>query len=162
VAWERYVESAAARMTARPCPSDRFLWTNALHLKNLQGEIVVAPVTARRALPNGLIRHWVGGAFIPALSVDDVLPILNEYDHYADLFHAVGCGGEAGQAQRNRYWFSMRWFKRVYTVTTTLEIRTARWRRVSGTGIHFVEPDIPPSSVGWRSPSSTDWLGARW
>jgi hypothetical protein len=36
--------------------------------------------------PGGLIHHWAGVAFIPGASVDDVLAVLQDYDHQATYF----------------------------------------------------------------------------
>ncbi len=36
--------------------------------------------------PGGLIHHWVGVVFIPGASVDDVLAVLEDYDHQATYY----------------------------------------------------------------------------
>jgi len=36
--------------------------------------------------PGGLIHHWAGVAFIPGVSVDDVLGVLQDYDHQATYY----------------------------------------------------------------------------
>jgi hypothetical protein len=48
-------------MTVRLHSPESFLWTNELperHLKVRQGEILVAPLAAGKAVPDGLIYHW--------------------------------------------------------------------------------------------------------
>src|SRR5215470_134374 len=36
--------------------------------------------------PGCLIHHWVGVAFLPGAKVDDVLSVLEDYDHHADYY----------------------------------------------------------------------------
>jgi hypothetical protein len=48
-------------------------------LETLDG---AAPV----ACPGGLIHHWVGAIFIPKAGVDDVLGILQDYEHHASYY----------------------------------------------------------------------------
>jgi hypothetical protein len=36
--------------------------------------------------PGGMIHHWVGVAFIPAVRLQDVLAVLQDYDHHAQYY----------------------------------------------------------------------------
>jgi hypothetical protein len=91
-AWDDYVESAAMRMEQRRrAPEDSFLWVDGApdRLARVKaGEIVVSPVGPRspRRVPLGLVHDWVGAAFIPQASINDVLKIVRDYGHYKDLY----------------------------------------------------------------------------
>ena len=36
--------------------------------------------------PGGMIHHWVGSVFIPGVKVNDVLAVLEDYDHHAEYY----------------------------------------------------------------------------
>ncbi len=125
-AWDRYLESATSRMEGRLHPPRRFLWADELpdrHLKLLQGEILAALADARvdKPVPNGLIHHWAGAAFIRGVSMEDVFLIANDYDHYPDYFKPTVAQAKLIGQSGDNYWFSMRWRKRVLKVTSAVE-----------------------------------------
>ena len=57
----------------------------------LNGEITVAPATDDGILkvPGGLLHHWRGAAFIPGVTLADVLRIARSYDAYAGIYDSV-------------------------------------------------------------------------
>ena len=42
-----------------------------------------------RKVPQGLIHHWVGVIFIPNVSLDQVMRVLNSYDRYGDFYKSL-------------------------------------------------------------------------
>ena len=49
------------------------------------GELVITNHDPRK-VPQGLIHHWVGVMFVPNVSLDRVMQILNSYDRYSELY----------------------------------------------------------------------------
>src|ERR1700691_1373636 len=44
------------------------------------GELVVTNHDPRK-VPNGLIHHWIGAMFIPNATLDQVMSVIDDYDH---------------------------------------------------------------------------------
>lgn len=90
-AWNAYVDSATQRMDQRLKPGNCFLWVDESpeRLARVKaGGIVVAPAEWRSPIPvpSGLIHDWVGAAFIPRVSIADVLHVVRDYNRYALLY----------------------------------------------------------------------------
>jgi hypothetical protein len=87
-AWDRYVIAANAHMKERA--HAQFLWVDesAVLLGRVRsGEVVVVPLEhTPRAVPGGLIHHWIGAAFIPGARIDDVISVVRDYDRYAEFY----------------------------------------------------------------------------
>ncbi|HZU28646.1 MAG TPA: hypothetical protein VFA04_24185 [Bryobacteraceae bacterium] len=87
-AYRDYIQQA--QTAALRGGQSRFLWIDGSP-ENLQrvraGEIVVAPVgrTPRR-VPNGLVHDWIGAAFIPHATLDEVFAIVRDYSRYHDFY----------------------------------------------------------------------------
>lgn len=87
-AWDRYLASANASMLDRA--QGHFLWLDesADRLNRVRGgEVVVSPMAhTPRAVPAGLIHHWIGAAFIPGARIDDVIAVVRNYDRYTEFY----------------------------------------------------------------------------
>jgi hypothetical protein len=91
-AWDGYIQAAKARLegsvTSQQGP---FLWIDAdpdRARRVRAGEVVVAPAEKDnpKKVPHGLIHDWIGGAFIPNTSIDEVLRVLGAYDRYQEFY----------------------------------------------------------------------------
>lgn len=90
-AWDRYVQSADVAMRARLRPGNPFLWVDEAPERRRQlraGEILVTSLGEQnpKQVPSGLIHHWIGAAFFPNASLDDVRGVVRNYAHYKDYF----------------------------------------------------------------------------
>jgi hypothetical protein len=90
-AWEEYLESANKLMEQRLSPGKAFLWVDEVpdRLARVRaGEIVVSPVGPQnpKRVPSGLIHDWVGAAFIPNVTINDVQQVVRDYARYKDLY----------------------------------------------------------------------------
>ncbi len=90
-AWDDYIESVNAALQDRVRPGGSFLWSheNTQRTAKLQGgEIAVAPAPGPnpRKVPGGLIHHWIGAAFLPAATLDDILEVTQDYDRYKEFY----------------------------------------------------------------------------
>ena len=91
-AWDRYIQSADAAMRARLRPGNPFLWIDEASERRRQlraGEILVTNVGEQnpRPVPSGLIHHWIGAAFFPNATLDNVLGVVRNYAHYKDYYN---------------------------------------------------------------------------
>jgi len=91
-AWNEYLETAKCSMKDRVKPGAHFLWLDedpqrAARARN--GEIVAAPVNKDdnpHQVPSGLIHHWIAAAFVPNSTIKDVFAVVNDYQHYKDIY----------------------------------------------------------------------------
>jgi hypothetical protein len=98
-AFDRYVQLTEQRMQAELRPGAAFLWVdslpearrNGVYTQLRRGEVVSARMetrdpSAELRTPGALIHHWVGTVFLPGASVQQVLALLEDYDHQAIYF----------------------------------------------------------------------------
>ena len=98
-AFDRYIALTEARNNIELQRENGWLWIDTLPegdrkaayeaLKS--GEVKMEKLEtlengAAIACPNGLIHHWVGVIFIPGARLDNVLSILEDYNHHAEYF----------------------------------------------------------------------------
>jgi len=95
-AFERYVRLTDLRNDAELRRGTGLLWVDSLGKQEraeaysgLQhGEVRISRLNTLDSgvaiqCPGGLIHHWVGAVFIPGAFVDDVLVVLQDYEHHA-------------------------------------------------------------------------------
>ncbi|HEV2382402.1 MAG TPA: hypothetical protein VG206_21765 [Terriglobia bacterium] len=101
--FDRYVTLTEQRATKQLSDPQVFLYVNTLGtgersraLESLrQGEVYMAPLVTRDpsgaaiAIPDGMIHHWLGTVFIPHASLDDVLNVVQDYNHKHDFYPEV-------------------------------------------------------------------------
>lgn len=88
--WEDYVKAADTRHANR-LAQGAFLLSDEIAgqtTKLRNGRVVVTPASRHVPLEvqSGLIHDWTGAAFIPNAKLDDVLPVLRDYDRYKDYY----------------------------------------------------------------------------
>lgn len=92
-AWDGYVQAAQAEMKER-IRTGNFLWVDekAERRRDVRsGMTLVAPMGAHcpTSVPNGLIHHWIGAAFLPHVTVDDVFSVLRDYGRYKEFYRPI-------------------------------------------------------------------------
>jgi hypothetical protein len=93
-AFDRYVHLTEARNDAELKRGSALLWIDSLgatersdaYAALKRGEVQVHQLTTLDSgepivCPGGMIHHWVGAVFIPGVKLDDVLGVLQDYDH---------------------------------------------------------------------------------
>jgi hypothetical protein len=90
-AWDDYVRTVSVALQDRTRANGSFLWTyedSERIAKVHRGEIVVAPAPgpSPRKVPGGLIHHWMGAAFLPNRTLDDILEVTRDYDRYKEFY----------------------------------------------------------------------------
>jgi hypothetical protein len=125
-AWQQYVNAAQDRMQSRLEPSRQFMWADenverTARIK--EGSIEVAPLIGHgwKAVPGGLIHDWIGAIFIPNASLGDVFDVLEDYDHYKNVYKPVVIDSQLKERIAGTDHFSMRWLHKVLFVTAALD-----------------------------------------
>src|SRR5208282_2929589 len=88
--WEDYVKAADTRHSDRLALGALLLSDEVAGqtTKLRNGGVVVTPICQHVPLKvqSGLIHDWTGAAFIKDAKLDDVLPVLRDYDRYKDYY----------------------------------------------------------------------------
>jgi len=90
-AFDVYIRGAEAAMELTLKGSDVFLWSDAApeRAKQIRAGQVVAQFWSGRGplkVPNGLIHDWIGAAFLPAVSLEKTLALIQDYDHHQNIY----------------------------------------------------------------------------
>jgi hypothetical protein len=90
-AWDQYIQTASARMQQRLTPGASFLWVDESPdrvAKVRNGEITVLPADPHTPMkvPSGLIHDWMGAAFLPNTTLDQVVSVTRDYPHYKEFY----------------------------------------------------------------------------
>lgn len=91
----------------------------------LHGEITVEPGSDDGILkvPNGLVHHWRGAAFIPGVTLADVLAVARSYDEYSTIYDSIVASQLVAQ-RGNTYETAMRISKSEGPVSAVLDIHS--------------------------------------
>jgi len=90
-AWDEYIQTVDARLKAAPTDGKQFLWIDESpdRLRRVRaGEILVSPVGEHvpKHVPSGLIHHWMGAAFIPNTTLNNVFAVTRCYTRYKEFY----------------------------------------------------------------------------
>jgi uncharacterized protein YjhX (UPF0386 family) len=97
--FDRYVHLTGQRMQTEFLPGGGFLWADGLpearridaYARLQRGEVVTSRIDIRDSsgqfhTPGALIHHWVGTVFIPGASLQQVLTLLQDYNHHVECY----------------------------------------------------------------------------
>jgi hypothetical protein len=90
-AWDDYIENVNTSTAERSAGSRQFLWVDEspeTRRRVQNGELVITNHDPRK-VPQGMIHHWVGIVFVPNVSLDQVMAVLNGYDRYSDIYKSL-------------------------------------------------------------------------
>ncbi|HXN22668.1 MAG TPA: hypothetical protein VOA41_07995 [Candidatus Dormibacteraeota bacterium] len=98
-AFQQYVQLTDAQHSPELLHSPAFLWVDALpdvERARAIAELASGSVKIKRLetrddghailCPHGLIHHWVGVIFVPGARLEDILRVLQDYDHHAKYY----------------------------------------------------------------------------
>jgi hypothetical protein len=99
-AFQRYAAATEARFLKDVSPPGPFLYVDRLTGKDHEeafedlqrGEVFVERLQTRAEndaeikVEDGIIHHWVGTVFIPGVSLDEVLDLVQDYDRHAEIY----------------------------------------------------------------------------
>jgi hypothetical protein len=125
-AWNKYVQTVDARMKARADSTRPFLWIDEVPARCQRvrdGEVVVASLDGNVAhgVPHGLIHAWIGAVFIPHVTVNDVLAVVQGYDRYKDIYKPAVVDAKLLERNREEDKYSMLWLQKVLFITSALD-----------------------------------------
>lgn len=124
-AFDRYVRATESQLKTEPflrvdrLPASRR--TEALALMR-RGELSIDAVKTLEGdreidVPDGLIHHWVGTAFIPGATIDQTLMLLQDYDRHDRIYAPVIAKSKLQSRDGDRFRFFLRFaMKKVITV----------------------------------------------
>lgn len=126
-AWGAYVHSAQMRMEAHldgHCP---FLWVEERPdlLERVRGGEVLAEAVdgnSPRSVPHGLIHDWIGAVFIPNVTLDAVMAVLNDYQHYDDFYRPRVAKASVFEQSPDEKKVRVLMVARAYSVTAAVDI----------------------------------------
>jgi hypothetical protein len=125
-AWDAYVRRADARMHSWHERDRPFLWSDGASDRRQrlrQGEVLAAPVAGHGtvSVPHGLIHHWTGAIFIPKATLESVLDVIHDYNHYKEFYKPFVVYSRLGASGDGEQKFTMRWIHHVLFVTAAVE-----------------------------------------
>jgi len=98
-AFQRYVQLTDQRNQRELHGEGPFLWIDGLaeadrteaHARVAAGEVEIARLETREngkaiPCPGGLLHHWIGTAFVPGATLQQLLDVLEDYDRHADYY----------------------------------------------------------------------------
>ena len=169
-AFDRYVQAIEEQMPRRPA----FLWVDRAtgparqkaHDALGRGELLIESIdrddtTVSRDIPDGLVHHWVGTAFVPGATVDGALALLQDYDHHASIYAPAVTRSKLVSRDGNTFRMQLRFtMTRVITVVIDTDNEAVFPRdppehassRIHSTRVSVVEnagkPDERPLPIG--------------
>jgi hypothetical protein len=148
-AFDRYVALTDQRSNKELQSGQHLLWIDSLpepdrakaYAELKQGAVKMNKLETRDngaeiAVPDGMIHHWVGLAFIPGAHVDDVLAILEDYDRQSTYYAPDVVRSKIESRDGDHFRVLLR-FKRHKVVTVVLDTEhDVRYFRDSPTLAH--------------------------
>jgi hypothetical protein len=132
-AFDRYIQLTEARMSHELAPGGAFLRVDALgaadrdvaYASLRRGELRIEPVVTLEdgkaiACPGCMIHHWVGAVFIPGATLEQVLRLMQDYDHQAEIYAPDVVGAKTVSRSGEEFHVFMR-FRRTKVLTVVLD-----------------------------------------
>jgi len=140
-AFDRYVRATEARLV----PAAPFLWIDTLPPAQQRarrddlrrGMLVIESLRTNEGgrridIPDGLVHHWLGAAFVPGATVNETLALLQDYNAHATIYAPVVARSRLIARSGDTFRFYLRFvMKQVITVVVNSE-HEARFTRPAG------------------------------
>jgi hypothetical protein len=166
-AFDRYVALTEQRNQHELQTGQHLLWIDSLpegertkaYPELKQGAVKMSKLDTRDngaeiPVPDGMIHHWVGLAFIPGAHVDDVLAILEDYDHQSTYYAPDVVRSKIESHDGDHFRVLLR-FRRHKVVTVVLDTdHDVRYFRDSPTLAHSRSSTVRISQV--ENPGKSD------
>ncbi len=148
-AFDKYVAATEARIAGELRPGGTFLYVDSLSpdaQKNAyeqlkKGEILVEKLeTNGQGIssdpPDGMIHHWIGLSFIPGVTLAEVLPIVQDYDHRAELYKPEVIASHLISHKGNDFKFFLRLYQKRFTTAVFNTEYAAHWGQVDAKKVY--------------------------
>ena len=111
--WNAYISKAQSATAGRP-ELDRAPDDVSIHIRPASG-------TGTVPVPEGLIHDWVGSAFVPNVTIAQLLTVLRDYDHYKDIYSPAVVQSRTIRVDGDQQAFSMEWFRKVANIAAGID-----------------------------------------
>jgi hypothetical protein len=143
-AFDKYVTATEERFAGELKPGGAFLYIDALpaeerdtdysRLKN--GEILVDKRTTAapgvdKDVPDGMVHHWVALVFVPGVKLSQVLSVVRDYDHRAELYKPEVIASRLVSHQGDDYKIFLRLYQKKFTTVVFNSDYDVHWGEVS-------------------------------
>lgn len=148
-AFDKYVAATEQRFTEELQPHGAFLYVDALgadersadyaRLKN--GEILIdkrdtqAPGVSKD-VPDGMVHHWVAVVFVPGVKLGQVISVVKDYDHRAELYKPEVIASRLVSHQGDDYKIFLRLYQKKFTTVVFNTDYDVRWGEVTPTELY--------------------------
>lgn len=100
-----------------------------------KGEVLVEKLETKAPgvsedVPDGMVHHWVGLVFIPGATLERTVPILQDYEHRAELYKPDVTASHLIWHQGNDYKFFLRLYQKRFTTAIFNTEYVAHWGQV--------------------------------
>lgn len=143
-AFDKYVAATEQRFDAELKPGGAFLYVDGLprdernadyaRLKN--GEILIDKLHTRapgvhKDVPDGMVHHWVAVVFVPGVTLAQVLPVVKDYDHRAELYKPEVTASRLISHRGNDYKIFLRLYQKKFTTVVFNSDYDVHWGEVT-------------------------------
>src|SRR5215471_4736671 len=148
-AFDKYVAATESRMQEELKPGGTFLYIDGLpadavkssYDKLKSGEILVEKQETKAPgdsseVPDGMVHHWVGLVFIPGATLAQVLPIVQDYDHRAELYKPDITASHLISHHGDDFKFFLRLYQKRFTTAVFNTEYAAHWGKVDSTRMY--------------------------
>jgi hypothetical protein len=151
-AFNRYVAVTEERIAGELKSGNKFLYPDrpaAEHSPEVgdaytrlkRGEILVERQEAKLNgkdvhVPEGMVHHWVGVAFIPGASLAQTVAVVQDYDHRAELYKPEVIAAHVISHQGDDYKIFMRLYQKRFTTVVFNTEYAIHWGQVNGKQIY--------------------------
>ena len=147
--FSQYVQTVEQRNVGELSRTGSFLWVDTLapapreraRQSLASGGVEISALQSSEAgqeisCPNGLIHHWIGTVFVPGAKLDDVLHLLQDYNHHAQYYAPDVQQSRIEQRNGEHYRVFLR-FRRTKIVTAVIDtVNDIQYYRDSPTQAH--------------------------
>ena len=148
-AFDKYVAATEKRFNDELRPGGKFLFIDGLPPDQMKssyerlkkGEILVEKQETKADgvsadVPDGMVHHWVGLAFIPGASLAQVIAIAKDYDRRAELYKPEISASHLISHQGNEYKFFLRLYQKRFTTAIFNTEYVAHWGQVDPSKVY--------------------------
>jgi len=146
-AFNRYVAVTEERLAGEVKSGNEFLYPDRpaamrssdagdAYARLKRGEILVERQEAKFngkdvEVPDGMVHHWVGVAFIPGASLAQTVAVVQDYDHRAELFRPEVIAAHTISHQGDDYKIFMRLYQKRFTTVAYNTEYAIHWGQVN-------------------------------
>jgi len=141
-AFDQYLAATQARFDGELRPGGAFLHVDGLPepekksaIEALKrGEVLVYKLESRRQgreidIPDGIVHHWVSIAFVPGVTMAQVLQVAQDYDHRSEHYKPEITGSRTLSHQGDDYKVFLRIFQKKFTTVVYNTEYDIHWRK---------------------------------